>query len=94
MGLFDTILLVPPLTCPRCGSATELQTKLFDPTMMTYRAGHEALTPVYLIVWHSILAGVALSEEDAHARLSAVDRVDLITWLDDAQRAEQDGMFQ
>ncbi|MFP4430684.1 MAG: hypothetical protein ACLFPV_05500 [Spirochaetaceae bacterium] len=116
MGLFDTVLLDPPITCPRCGSDVELQTKLFDPGMITYRIGsilsgspvlsgilkeqaycaecrkaeREPLVPVFLVVWHSILAGVELSEGAADARLYSVDRVDLIGWIDEAQRKERD----
>ncbi|HCM28516.1 MAG: hypothetical protein A2Z99_01215 [Treponema sp. GWB1_62_6] len=40
MGLFDTLILDPPLVCPRCGKAHEsMQTKLFDSSMSTYRPG-------------------------------------------------------
>jgi hypothetical protein len=113
MGLFDTILLDPPLACSRCGAPLELQTKQFDSMMLTYRIGaivrgspvvsgiledlgfchecrrenREATDPVYLVVWHHILAGVERTESDAEARLVAVDRLDLIEWLDEAQRA-------
>lgn len=41
--------------------------------------------PVYLVIWHSILAGVEQDLAKAEARLAAVDRLDLIGWLDDAQ---------
>ncbi len=116
MGLFDTVLLTPPILCPRCDSEMELQTKLFDPAMTTYRIGsvvsgssvlsgileehaycrncleakREHEVTVFLVVWHSILAGVELSEEAADARLRAVDRADLIGWIDEAQRRERD----
>ena len=116
MGLFDTILLDPPLSCSRCGEPLELQTKQFDSMMLTYRVGaivsgspvvsgiledlgfchacrrenRESTDPVYLVVWHHILAGVERTEADAEARLAAVDRLDLIEWLDEAQRAERD----
>jgi hypothetical protein len=43
--------------------------------------------PVYLVIWHSILAGVEQDLAKAEARLAAVDRLDLIAWLDEAQRA-------
>ena len=43
--------------------------------------------PVYLAIWHSILAGVEQDLAQAEARLTAVDRLDLIAWLDEAQRA-------
>jgi hypothetical protein len=42
--------------------------------------------PVYLVIWHSILAGVEQDLAKAEARLAAVDRLDLIAWLDEAQR--------
>ena len=116
MGLFDTILLDPPLACSRCGAELEIQTKHFDPMMVTYRVGsllhaspvlsgilqetafcdrchradRERTDPIFLVIWHSILAGVELSEADAESRLAAIDRLDLIEWLDQAQRAERD----
>jgi hypothetical protein len=42
--------------------------------------------PIYLVIWHSILAGVEQDLTQAEARLAAVDRLDLIGWLDEAQR--------
>lgn len=42
--------------------------------------------PVYVIIWHSVLAGVTLDAESAERRLAAVDRLDLLGWLDEAQR--------
>lgn len=115
MGLFDTILLDPPITCPNCGRTLELQTKHFEPAMISYRIGsiitgssvlsgilkedlfcHDCYkaerdhsVDVWLVVWHSILAGVERSEQAAEARLASVDRLDLIRWLDEAQRAER-----
>ena len=41
---------------------------------------------VYLVIWHSILAGVTWKREEAEARLASVDRLDLVGWLDQAQR--------
>ncbi len=41
---------------------------------------------VYLIIWHSVLAGVETSLDRAEQRLAAVDRLDLLAWLDEAQR--------
>lgn len=116
MGMFDTIILDPPLACSRCGSALVLQTKHFDPAMMTYRVGsiassspivigiledlafcdrchredRESTDPIYLVIWHHILAGVERSEADAESRLASIDRLDLIEWLDQAQRAERE----
>ena len=38
------------------------------------------------MIWHSLLAGVEQDLAKAEARLAAVDRLDLIAWLDEAQR--------
>lgn len=43
---------------------------------------------VYLVIWHSVLAGVEQDPERAAARFASVDRLDLIGWLDQAQRRE------
>lgn len=59
-----------------------------------YQARHESgekadpppEPPVYLVIWHSIVAGVEQDLAKAEARLAAVDRLDLIAWLDEAQR--------
>ncbi len=40
---------------------------------------------MYLVVWHTVLAGVEQELAQAEARLCAVDRLDLIAWLDEAQ---------
>lgn len=45
-----------------------------------------ANSPVYLVVWHTVLAGMEQELAKAEARLAAVDRLDLIGWLDEAQR--------
>jgi hypothetical protein len=49
-------------------------------------AGKPSWTDVYMVVWHSILAGVETDEKQAQARLDAVDRLDLVQWLVEAQR--------
>ena len=51
------------------------------------KANQPSDSPVYLVVWHSVLAGVEQELGKAEARLAAVDRLDLIRWLDEAQRA-------
>ena len=51
-----------------------------------YKAGRPSQSPVYLVIWHSVLAGVEQDPAQAETRLRAVDRLDLIGWLDDAQR--------
>ncbi len=38
------------------------------------------------MIWHSILAAVVQDAGVAEARLAAVDRLDLVGWLDEAQR--------
>ena len=53
------------------------------------KAGNHSEWDVYLIVWHSILAGVEEDLARAEARLASVDRLDLIGWLDEAQREEE-----
>ena len=58
------------LWCDACHSAKREQTN----------------PPVYLVIWHSILAAVEQDPAKAEARLTAVDRLDLIAWLDEAQR--------
>lgn len=45
--------------------------------------------PVYLAIWHRIFAGAYLEAEQAEERLRTVDRLDLIAWLDQAQRASR-----
>lgn len=51
-----------------------------------FKAGKPSDSPVYLVIWHSVLAGVEQDQARAEARLAAVDRLDLIGWLDEAQR--------
>ena len=48
--------------------------------------GEGQLHPVYFAVRHRILAGVYLDPSAAEERLKTVDRLDLIGWLDEAQR--------
>lgn len=52
-----------------------------------YKAKRESRHPIYLVIWHSILAGVETTEEAAEQRLASVDRLDLVGWLDEAQRS-------
>ena len=51
-----------------------------------HKAGQPTVSPVYLVIWHSVLAGVEQDFAKAEARLAAIDRLDLIGWLDEAQR--------
>ncbi len=56
-----------------------------------YKAEKEdkkATSPVYLIIWHSVLVGVEQDLARAEARLASVDRLDLIGWLNEAQLKE------
>ncbi|MCC5840727.1 MAG: hypothetical protein JJT96_11430 [Opitutales bacterium] len=50
------------------------------------KGGEGRTHPVYFAIWHRILAGVYLDAGQAEERLRTVDRLDLITWLDQAQR--------
>ena len=52
-----------------------------------HKAGQPTESPVYLVIWHSVLAGVKQDLANAEARLAAIDRLDLLGWLDEAQRA-------
>lgn len=53
-----------------------------------HKAGKREKSSVYLVVWHSILVGVEQDSASAEARLPAVDRLDLIGWLNEAQQNE------
>ncbi len=55
-----------------------------------HSAGRTASDPIFFVIWHHILAGVERTEDAALARLASVDRPDLITWLDQAQRGERE----
>jgi hypothetical protein len=52
-------------------------------------AKRHAWTDVYLVVWHTILAGVETEESKAQARLASVDRLDLVQWIAEAQKKEE-----
>jgi len=116
MGIFDTLVLDPPLVCPRCGTMHEsMQTKLFDSSMSTYRPGmivpgcpvHSGILKdylwccptdedehgrldVWLIIWHGVFAGYELDSGAAERRLSSLDRLDLLGWLDRMQKDAQE----
>ena len=51
-----------------------------------HKAGQPSESPVYIVIWHSVLADVEQDLAKAEARLTAIDRLDLIGWLDEAQR--------
>jgi hypothetical protein len=44
---------------------------------------------VYVVIWHSILAGIEHTEKAAEEKLKEIDRLDLIGWLDSAQTEEK-----
>ena len=44
---------------------------------------------MYLVVWHTILAGVEIEESKAQSRLASVDRLDLVQWIAEAQKKEE-----
>ena len=52
-------------------------------------AKRDAWMDVYLVVWHTILAGVETEECKAEARLTSVDRLDLVQWIEEAQKKEE-----
>ena len=52
-------------------------------------AKRHAWTDVYLVVWHKILAGVETEEIKAQSRLASVDRLDLVQWIAEAQKKEE-----
>ena len=52
-------------------------------------AKRHAWTDVYLVVWHTILAGVETEEIKAQSRLASVDRLDLVQWIAEAQKKEE-----
>ena len=52
-------------------------------------AKRHAWTDVYLVVWHTILAGVETEESKAQSRLASVDRLDLVQWIAEAQKKEE-----
>ena len=53
-----------------------------------YKAGNPTEIPLYLVIWHSVLAGVELDLVRAEAVLANMDRLDLLGWLDEAQQKE------
>lgn len=52
-------------------------------------AKRHAWTDVYLVVWHKILAGVETEESKAQTRLASVDRLDLVQWIAESQKMEE-----
>ena len=46
--------------------------------------------PLFVVIWHGIYAGHALSEEAAMAKQNSIDRLDLMRWLDQAQQEIRD----
>jgi hypothetical protein len=51
-----------------------------------HKAGKKGDSPVFLVVWHSVLVAVEQDLTCAEARFREVDRLDLIGWLNEAQR--------
>ena len=52
-------------------------------------AKRHAWTDVYMVVWHTIFAGVETEESKAQTRLASVDRLDLVQWIAEAQKKEE-----
>ena len=46
----------------------------------------ESAPEIFVVIWHSILVLVEWKREDAERKLAAVDRLDVIEWLDRMQR--------
>jgi hypothetical protein len=51
-----------------------------------HQAKQHGESPLFLIVWHSVLAGVEQDLARAEALLAGIDRLALIDWLDEAQQ--------
>lgn len=49
-------------------------------------ADRQTERPLYLVIWHSVLAAVELDIGEAERKLRETDRLDLIRWLADSQR--------
>lgn len=49
--------------------------------------GHEEhrLQTKHVVIWHSVLVAVEKDREEAERKLAAVDRLDLIRWIEQAQ---------
>jgi len=70
-------------------SAAPVLTGILKETLwcsVCHKAEKPAESPVFWVIWHSILAAVEQDAGRAEARLAAIDRLDLIGWLDQAQR--------
>jgi hypothetical protein len=51
-----------------------------------HNADIEAAPQLHVVIWHSILVAVEWKREEAERKLAAVDRLDLIEWMDQMQR--------
>jgi hypothetical protein len=51
-----------------------------------HNADTETAPKLYVVIWHSILIAVEWQREEAECKLAAVDRLNLIEWLDQTQR--------
>jgi hypothetical protein len=51
-----------------------------------HNVGMEASPSLYVVIWHSVLVSIEWKREEAERKLAAVDRLDLIEWLDRMQR--------
>lgn len=70
-------------------SASPVHTGILTETLWCracHDAGRAGESPVWLVIWHTVLAGIEQDLAKAEARLASVDRLDLIGWLDEAQR--------
>ena len=49
-------------------------------------ADRQSERPLYLVIWHSVLAAVEFDAGEAERKLRETDRLDLVGWLADSQR--------
>jgi hypothetical protein len=85
MGMFDTINLDKAIACKTCGAdIVDFRTKEFDSCMNHYRIGS-------VLSGCQVLSGVIKDQAycKADARLASVDRLDLLQWIAEAQKKEQ-----
>lgn len=46
----------------------------------------ESAPELFIVIWHTVLVGVEWEQEEADRKLAAVDRLNLIDWLERMQR--------
>lgn len=74
-------------------AGTPMTTGIFQEELFCCRIGDSdewTKIPIYVVIWHSIYAGYALSEDEALKKLHSTDRLDLLKWLEEAQQNVRD----